>query len=89
MAEDEEVVARGTLDWNFALTQRPDGKHWILIQIITDLTQFAFALPPEAVPELMEQFPKLLKDLAQQAHVANGGLTVASADVLTKLKGKK
>ena len=78
----------GNINWNFGLTQRPDGKYWILIQLITDLNQYAFALPADQVTGLIEQLPRVLGDLVAQANTANGGLTVASADALSKLRMK-
>jgi hypothetical protein len=77
----------GNINWNFGLTQRPNGQHWILIQLITELNQYAFALPVEAVVGLIEQFPKVLGQLVTQANTLNGGLTVAGPDALKNLKG--
>jgi hypothetical protein len=79
----------GRIDLNYALTKRPDGKHWILAQVITDTIQFAYAFPPEMAIQLIENLPKILGDLVVQANTANGGLTVASPDALKNLRNLK
>lgn len=92
MADEPQQIPApgpGNINWNFGLTVRPDGKHWILIQLITDINQYAFALPADQVQGLAEQLPKVLGDLVVQANTANGGLTVATADSLKLLKGLK
>jgi len=81
-----ETPAGANIGLMGGLAQGPDGKHVPMLTVaIPGVMNFSFVVPIDGVPQLCEQLPKMLSDLAKQATRANMGLVVGE-DASTELR---